>query len=158
MENLRRKKKNLRSTKLCRFLLFSEFDNLVFSLSFIKMTGAWMYGDAAKGVGRRGSNTSTSTGRGRGSTMTGRRGSGSSSAAAAHAPPLQNRFSRHLSTQTSTATTALSPSAAAASASSAAAPPVLAILFDMDGVLTMSEEISRLCGSRVMQKLYGFSE
>jgi len=28
----------------------------------------------------------------------------------------------------------------------------------MDGVLTLSEELSRLCGSRVMQKLYGFSE
>jgi hypothetical protein len=106
-----------------------------------------MFGDTVKWIGRRNSST---TGRG-GGTAAGRRGSASAQA------PLQNRFSRHLLTPTlptSTGTAAVPSSAFAASA----APPVTAILFDMDGVLTLSEELSRLCGSRVMQKLYGFSE
>ena len=121
--------------------------SLFFNFEKIDMTGAWMFGDTVKWIGRRNSST---TGRGRGN------GGGEEGLGMAQAP-LQNRFPRHSSDPalpTSTGTAAAPSSAFASSA----APPVTAILFDMDGVLTLSEELSRLCGSRVMQKLYGFSE
>lgn len=119
------------------------------------MTGAWMFGDGSKGVGRSTRISQSTRGRG-GFTATGRRGS----AAQAQAPSPDRLPRQHLSTSTSTpAAVPLSaaPSSSAAAAA-AAAPPVQAILFDMDGVLTLSEDLSRLCGSRVMQKLYGFSD
>lgn len=106
----------------------------------------------------------------RGSALGGRTQSTGASASASSSTSTRRQSAPirtlHSSRRSSLASTPSIPSASSSAAAAAAASDnnnhdpdlVEAVIFDMDGVLTLSEDISRICGSRVMQKLYGFSD